>query len=463
MRRWLVLAASLSLVMSVGSPAHAGRPSEETFSFSVFSCELAGEGITGFVSLFAEDGFGTFVEAALWLGDSDPAIDPPNLFSDPETSTATFGETEVTAQALMVDLESGEPAGAVMLTGTIGQLLSESSFSDRFREGNRWVEIEETTREFEASAEVTFDSVALEATCLSTSSEGVFRSTNPHALRISFTDAFVECVGIPGSEGSTLDLFAGEFADGAFVQMQILSGGEVPDLVGGTEVSGLIGLTEVDVPLFDPFDETQVTTTAALSMLVELGAVTQSEIIGQDIRVKEIATELLVSGSVEVEINGEVFVLEGCFGSQFEVRGLFNDASGPKESGQAPTNDDPAGAVTLGVGSKYNQQTKAAAAEADQPCEPLPGEALPLGKTVWYAVEGTGEPITIDTAGSNFDTIVGVYSADLTQIACVDDVFDAGFSLQSRVTWDSEPGERYLVQAGGFAAEYGLLKVQVSG
>ena len=448
--------------MALGSPANAGRPSEETFSFSVFSCELAGEGIRGFVSVFAEDGFGTFVESALWLGDSDPAIDPPDLFSDPESSTASFGETEVTAQALMVDLESGEPAGAVMLTGTIGQLLSESSFSDRFREGNRWVEVEETTREFEASAEVTFDSVALEAICLSTSTEGVFRSTNPHALRISFTEAFVECFGVPGSEGSTLNLFAGEFADGAFVDMQVLSDGEVPDLVGGTELSGLIGLTEVDVPLFDPLDETQ-TTTAALSMLVEPGAVTQSEIIGQDIRVKEIATELLVSGSVEIEIDGEVFVLEGCFGSQFEVRGLFNDASGPKESGQAPKNDDPAGAVALSAGSKYNQQTKAAAAEPEQPCEPFPGEALPLGKTVWYTVEGTGGPVTIDTAGSNFDTIVGVYSADLEQIACVDDVFDAGFSLQSRVTWDTGPGELYLVQVGGFAAEYGLLKVQVSG
>ena len=99
-------------------------------------------------------------------------------------------------------------------------------------------------------------------------------------------------------------------------------------------------------------------------------------------------------------------------------------------------------------------QTKGAAFEPEKPCD-----IAPLGKTVWFAVEGTGTPITIDTAGSDFGTVVAIYQPDtFTQIACVDDVFDTGFSFQSRVTWDTEPGETYLIQVGGFASEYGLLK-----
>jgi hypothetical protein len=104
---------------------------------------------------------------------------------------------------------------------------------------------------------------------------------------------------------------------------------------------------------------------------------------------------------------------------------------------------------------------------------------LPIGKTVWYTVEGTGEPITVSTAGSHFDTILGVYTSNgdsLEQVACVDDVFDGGFSLQAEVTFESELGETYFLQAGGFGLfqdpefpefsslpEYGLLRISVSG
>lgn len=76
---------------------------------------------------------------------------------------------------------------------------------------------------------------------------------------------------------------------------------------------------------------------------------------------------------------------------------------------------------------------------------------VPLGKTVWYSFTGTGGEVTIDSAGSDFDTVLGVYDADLEQVACVDDVGDeSGFSLQAAVTVGTVAGQTYLVQAGGY-------------
>lgn len=154
-------------------------------------------------------------------------------------------------------------------------------------------------------------------------------------------------------------------------------------------------------------------------------------------------------------------------------------------SGPAPDNDTPEGATPLDVGDRTTQQTKAAVLDPEASCSIVFEEeefeddfGLPIGKTVWYTVEGTGGPITVSTAGSHFDTILGVYKSNgdgLEQVACVDDIFDGGFSLQAAVAFESELGQTYFLQAGGFGLfedpefpefssqpEYGLLKISIS-
>ncbi|MFY9588352.1 MAG: hypothetical protein WAT66_12940, partial [Actinomycetota bacterium] len=71
--------------------------------------------------------------------------------------------------------------------------------------------------------------------------------------------------------------------------------------------------------------------------------------------------------------------------------------------------------------------------------------------------------------GSDFDTLLGVYTKDgsaFTQIACIDDVLldPIGRSLQANVTFDTEPGVLYYVQAGGYVESfpYGKLRLAVS-
>ena len=50
---------------------------------------------------------------------------------------------------------------------------------------------------------------------------------------------------------------------------------------------------------------------------------------------------------------------------------------------------------------------------------------VPFGFTAWWTFNGTGGQVTIDTAGSTFDTVLAVYTGSpgsFTQVACVDDV-----------------------------------------
>lgn len=477
MRGPTVLLVAVSLVVGLGTPVNAGPPIEESFDFTNFHCELSGAAGSGFVFVSLQDGF-AFADAAIWLEGSDPEFDEPDLVSEFEGATATVAGDQVSAQIPMLFTDSGEPDGTLTLEGVIGQLTFEETFADRFREGNRWVEINETIQVFEATAAVQLDEVSFEAACSAERGHVETRLTNPHALRVDFDDAFIECLGLAGSDGSSLNLFAGEFMGEAFLNLEIFPAGdgEVPEFFGFTEIGSLSGTIHATVPLFDPFDGEEPISEAQVVMTIEEGEVTDSNIVFQHGRVKETVAELLVSGSVEVALDGRSYALDGCFGSRLEAQGIFNEASGPQETGRTPSNDTPEGALPLSIGSSRNQQTKAAALEPEEPCtvEFAPGELfdLPIGKTVWYTVQGTGQPITVDTGGSNFDTILGVYVSNdgLEQVACVDDVFEDGFSLQAKVTWDTDLGVTYLIQAGGFGLspefeslpEYGLLKISTT-
>lgn len=86
-----------------------------------------------------------------------------------------------------------------------------------------------------------------------------------------------------------------------------------------------------------------------------------------------------------------------------------------------------------------------------QPDEPTE-VCAPMGNTVWYgmALEATTE-VTVDTTGSDYDTVLAVWTGEgfglFDLIDCVDDTF-AG--LQAAVTFTAEAGVTYFVQAGAF-------------
>jgi hypothetical protein len=102
--------------------------------------------------------------------------------------------------------------------------------------------------------------------------------------------------------------------------------------------------------------------------------------------------------------------------------------------------------------------------------DPETGEVfqVPVAYTVWYTFTGTGGPMTIDTAGSDFDTVVAIYTrsgSTYTPVAdgCVDDspTEPVGQTLQANVTIPTVAGTTYYVQIGGYPEfqPYGNLRV----
>ena len=88
------------------------------------------------------------------------------------------------------------------------------------------------------------------------------------------------------------------------------------------------------------------------------------------------------------------------------------------------------------------------------------------GKSVWYRWQapGTGT-VTITTAGSNFDTILGVYTgtsvSSLTLITSNDDDPNGG-GLHSRVSFNSTSGTTYRIAVDGFNGASGNITLNWS-
>ncbi len=83
MKRTVVVAVAISLLLGVAGPISAGPPVEESFDSFTFSCELSGDPGAGevFIGLFAGPEGGTpFADASIWLPDSEPFVEEPDLF-----------------------------------------------------------------------------------------------------------------------------------------------------------------------------------------------------------------------------------------------------------------------------------------------------------------------------------------------------------------------------------------------
>lgn len=93
------------------------------------------------------------------------------------------------------------------------------------------------------------------------------------------------------------------------------------------------------------------------------------------------------------------------------------------------------------------------------------GEQRPCGSihaTGWFAyTPTTTHVVTVDTAGSNYDTVLAVYHFDIARapLTCVDDVSG---STQARVTFTAYAGTPYYIQAGGYNGATGNLNLRVT-
>ncbi|HVL89634.1 MAG TPA: hypothetical protein VM841_05290 [Actinomycetota bacterium] len=129
-----------------------------------------------------------------------------------------------------------------------------------------------------------------------------------------------------------------------------------------------------------------------------------------------------------------------------------------------PANDNFADAQPVALNSSTSTSTLGATRELGEPghCN--------SASTVWYRFEPQdSSSVRIDTAGSNYDTTLAVYTGtasppawDLELVDCNDDTSE---DLTSAVGFQAEAGQTYYIQAGGFDGAQGslVLTVQTAG
>jgi hypothetical protein len=128
----------------------------------------------------------------------------------------------------------------------------------------------------------------------------------------------------------------------------------------------------------------------------------------------------------------------------------------------APPNNNFAAATAVGaLPANFTANTTNATLETG---EQVPGCGSGFGKSVWYVFSPAATmQVTVSTAGSNFDTILGVWTGGalggLTAVACNDDFT----GTTSQVTFIATAGTTYRIQVGGFGGAGGSLAVAFSG
>jgi hypothetical protein len=110
--------------------------------------------------------------------------------------------------------------------------------------------------------------------------------------------------------------------------------------------------------------------------------------------------------------------------------------------------------------------------ESGEPTTVFLCNGRPIGNTLWYTFTPAATlPVSIDTFGSSFDTVLAVYANNTgtpaasllsnindpaNRVACNDDAQ----GVQSQVTFLATAGTTYYVQAGGFNGAFGTLQVR---
>ncbi len=112
-----------------------------------------------------------------------------------------------------------------------------------------------------------------------------------------------------------------------------------------------------------------------------------------------------------------------------------------------PANDDCAGATPLSCGGAFNG-TIDEATNTDAPSGCTGGGTPQSG--LWFNLAGTGDVVTISTAGSTFNTQLNAYEGSCGNLSCV--AGDSGPGSTSEITFCSASGTNYYIYLDGDVA-----------
>lgn len=471
MRPFLLLASLAALIVSILPGAVSAAPSTRIQEHAVsVSCEA--DTADGYVSMFAviSSEFGAFGDLAFWDSSAEPFMDPPTIVT---ASTDVTGDaTGILASFDLVEFDPtqeppfGDPAGFAILDAALSPDGDAFEISDRFRNGNRWEKVTGTVQPLLADGSLTLPGADLDdlSGCFAVEVDLTYFSTNPSAYNDRFREFVVSC-GWETDDGF-VSLFVMRDAFSAFGDVFISS--QTSDIGGFNDAVLTESLLSLAVELQDFESGAPVGSAEANATLAPTGETIRTvERFGRD-RFKVVAELYSVDGTLDVTLGGTTtsYPIDGehCFAADQRIAIHSVHPNGPKAKPLA--NDTPDGAVPLQLGRTIRIVTGGNAFDPEAPCSTIyPGETdpvdVPITYTAWWTVTGTGGELTADTAGSDFDTVVGVYTlgaGGFDQVVCVDDVES---SLQARATWDTDAGVTYYLQVGGFGGSAGRLELVV--
>jgi hypothetical protein len=472
MRRAVALLAAAGLLAALVPAVSAGRAIKtEVHATSIYCDFLEGAAGTVFLGIAIDDLAGGDGWFEAWSG--EPFDGPPDLVRDWEQPiTGTTTATTLDATIPLVDA-AGDPAGSAVVDAVL-EPMGEPSTGWRDRIGNRISRAEGTFQPLSVTGTLTVGPAVYDLApgCYGDRVDAAFFDTNPNAFVESFRDKSAGCDVSDGTTSGTVFFSFGD--EDVYVDLWLDEGPGTP--LGGFGYGSFVGGTgTATLELYDPETGEVLPQTGTVTVSATAGD-RYSFRTGNGTVMETVSGELLyLDGTLAIE-GGPTFDLGSCVGLDGRTKLVFTNPQGPKPGGKAPANDLPAKATTLRVPSTATAATKGATPDAEASFECMTfsdgGETfeVPVRHTVWYRVQGTGGTVTVDTAGSNFDTVAAAYTAAGGAYvpvpgACIDDVAlePVGRSLQAAISFATVAGTWYYVQVGGYPDEmpYGTLKVAV--
>jgi hypothetical protein len=468
MKRLMSAAAALALIASIAGPVSANAPSRYSDHYISIGCGFQTQaGTSVFFGATASDTFGPDASLDAWSG--EPFVGPPDLTRDLGTPvTLVAGGGSFTGTIPLVT-GSGDPAGSATFVATYSAAGDPFVFTS-FKDGNRQVKVSGQDQPLNVDGTLTLpgEAPAVLAGCFGDEVIISEFDTNPQSYVASFESRNVGC-DLTNANGDSAFLFADVGDQTVFIDATLNLNDTFVEAVGEAPAVNPF------VASIDTYDDTgtNIGQTTISATLADAGHRYEYTRKNATLTERNSVETIDISGTLNFP-GGQTFDLGGCVLVDQSTKIVSTNPSGPKPGGKVPANDKPPGAILLKPGSRTTEQTKGASAleEAPYPCLSDEGVDLPVGSTVWFKVNGTGSPITVDTKGSDYDTVAAAYTLDgaggFNPIdgACDDDVpiDPVGATLQASITFDTVVGTTYYVQIGGFPGEsftYGNLRVAV--
>ena len=477
MKRFLALLTSLMLVAALPGAVSAGRVTRFTDHNVSINCEgvaaTSGGGFA-FFSASTSSQFGPDAFVDFWSA-SGPS-GQPDLFRDFDQPVVVTWNGSVLSGSIPLLASNGDPAGSATFSATLVASGDPFPFDDRFRDGNHWHQFTGVSQPMDPSGTLTVgtSTFSLDACFGDETTVSVFE-TNPRSFVGNFSDRNVDCQ-LSNASGDTGFLFM-SLADGeVFVDAGAFPGGGIDGIGAVADATLVNGVLDATLDTYSLQDGEPTDDGGSIHLQI-VGTGEPFEFLLKYATGKSLARGVTLDLEGTLTIGSMTFDLGACIGVDSRTKVIDTFPSGPKPGGKVPANDLPSGAKLLTVGSKTSVATKGASPDREAPYECLTFEdggeifEIPVGSTVWYRIVGTGGPVTVDTAGSDYDTVMAVYTSDgaggFTPVPglCIDDVpvQPIGRTLQAALTWNTVAGTVYYVQIGGYPQSftYGNLRVAV--